>query len=203
MNNDIISDAEALLEKRDPVLAGLIQQQTLERRPGTRGDYFAALTRAIIGQQVSVAAATSIYGRFEAQTKMLPENVLQLQEEDIKTIGLSRQKATYLGDLAQHFAKDPHVYHHLQHLDDEAVIKELTAVKGIGVWTAQMFLIFTLGRPDVFPPDDLGIQRAIRQLYGWESTPSKHELTKIAENWRPYRSVASLHLWQSLHNIPA
>src|SRR5690606_14972068 len=108
----------------------------------------------------------------------------------IKAIGLSRQKASYIRDLAQHFVENPSVYTHLEKMSDEEVIAELTAVKGIGVWTAQMFLMFTLSRPDVFAPDDAGLQRAILQLYKWDALPPKKELVIVAEQWKPYRTVA-------------
>jgi len=104
--------------------------------------------------------------------------------------------------LAQHFVANPRVYDHLDQLSDDEVIAELTAIKGIGVWTAQMFLMFTLLRPDVFAPDDIGLQRAMKLLYGWEAIPPKRELEAFAERWRPYRTVASWHLWESLNNTP-
>ena len=134
---------------------------------------------------------------------MEPARTTALTDEQVKTIGLSRQKAGYIRDLAQHFVDNPSIYNHLESLDDEAVITELTAVKGIGVWTAQMFLISTLGRLDVFAPDDVGLQRGMMRLYGWSELPPKKELETIAEKWQPYRTVASLHLWHSLDNNPA
>jgi DNA-3-methyladenine glycosylase II len=147
---------------------------------------------------VSVAAATAIFGRLERATGMKPQNVTRLSDEDIKAIGLSKQKTSYIRDLAQHFAKNPNVYNHLEQQDDEQIIAELTDVKGIGRWTAQMFLIFSLSRPDVFAPDDIGLQQGMMKLYGWDELPPKKELEKAAETWRPYRTVVSWHLWQSL-----
>jgi DNA-3-methyladenine glycosylase II len=201
MNDETIAQAEKALSENDAKLGKLIAAQSLQKRE-QRSDYFAALARAIIGQQVSTYAAAVIYGRFEAATKLQAENVLNLSEEEVKTIGLSRQKTNYLQDLARHFADDSSVYDHLENLPDEEVIEELTAIKGIGVWTAQMFLMFTLLRPDVFAPDDIGLQRAMSNLYGWENVPPKKELETIAETWRPYRTIACWHLWQSLHNTP-
>jgi len=201
MNEAFIKQAEIVLTNQDPILGQLIKKQRLVARTG-REDYFTSLCRSIIGQQVSVAAATAIFGRFEAVTKLEPKNVTILTETDIKAIGLSKQKAGYLKDLAQHFVGNPAVYNHLGQQSDEQVIAELTAVKGIGVWTAQMFLMFTLSRPDIFAPDDVGLQRGMQRLYEWETLPPKKELAQIAEIWQPYRSVASLHLWQSLDNTP-
>lgn len=202
MDQATIRHAEQELTRLDPVLGVLIAGQTLQSRP-RRTDYFASLCRSIIGQQVSVAAATAIFIRFQEQTNLQPELVANLDETGVKAIGLSRQKAGYLRDLAQHFVDNPTVYHHLESQADAEVIAELTAIKGVGVWTAQMFLMFTMARPDVFAPDDIGLQRAMKQLYGWHDILPKRELAEFAARWQPYRSVASLHLWHSLDNAPA
>lgn len=202
MTEKNLSKAEAVLVELDPMLGALIKKQTLEPLE-LRGDYFASLARSIIGQQVSVAAARAIAGRFSDKTSMDPKKTIHLTDEDCKHIGLSKQKASYIRDLAGHFATDPNKYNHLEMLNDDDVITELTIVKGIGVWTAQMFLLFTLGREDVFAPDDVGLQRAMLLLYEWETLPPKKELVLLAEKWQPYRSVASRHLWHSLDNIPA
>lgn len=202
VTEDSIKNAERALQNADPLLDALIKSHTITP-PLLRTDYFASLCRSIIGQQVSVAAARAIAARFEGRTGMEPAEVAALQEEDTKAIGLSRQKASYIQDLARHFMTDPAVYNHLQSQSDEQVIAELTAVKGIGAWTAQMFLIFTLARPDVFAPDDVGLQRAMMRLYSWDTLPPKTELSGIAETWMPYRTIACLHLWQSLDNNPA
>jgi len=196
-----ITEAESKLAKLDPDLAKLIKlQKPITHR--VREDYFYSLCSSIIGQQVSVAAAAAIFGRFEEATNSDPVKILSLKDEEMRAIGLSRQKTSYLRDLAQHFAEDPDVYKHLDKLGDEEVIKELVEIKGIGPWTAQMFLMFTLVRLDVFAPDDVGIQRAMKQLYNWDELPSRDELIKIADKWRPYRTVACWHLWKSLHNTP-
>lgn len=201
MDEATIQHAEQELVLLDPVLGRLIASQQL--RPRTqRGAYFAALCRSIVGQQVSVAAAAAIYGRLEALTGMDPVRVAALSEDEVKAVGLSRGKAGYVRDLAGHFVSDPEVYNHLESQSDEQVIEELTAVKGIGVWTAQMFLMFTLGRPDVFAPDDVGLQKGMMKLYGWELLPPKAELVQVADKWRPWRTVACWHLWQSLDNNP-
>lgn len=199
---ETITTAEQELSKLDPKLGLLIEQQgTIIHQPRT--NYFASLCRSIVGQQVSVKAATTIFARFEAETQLLPIKVAKLDDRQVKTIGLSRQKAGYLRDLGQHFTDDPKVYNHLDQLSDQEVIEDLTAVKGIGVWTAQMFLMFSLVRLDVFAPLDRGLQLAMQQLYGWKVIPGPKELEAIAEKWRPYRSVASWHLWKSLNNSPS
>lgn len=201
MNEATITLAEANLQRQDTKLGELIKRQQLAPRDRPT-DYFAALCRSIIGQQVSVAAASTIFGRFEELTGVKALNVLNLTEAHIKQIGLSRQKAGYLSDLAQHFCDNPKVYDHLEQCSDEEVIKDLTLIKGIGVWTAQMFLMFTLHRPDVFAPKDAGLQRAMMKLYGWKELPSEQILEAKAAVWAPYRTVACLHLWHSLDNTP-
>lgn len=199
--NKQIARAEKELQILDPRIGELIKLQApLVYKPRT--NYFFSLCRSIVGQQVSVAAAATIFARLETATDMDPKKVVKLSETQIKAIGLSRQKAGYIKDLAQHFVDNPEVYNHLGQLSDEEVIDDLTAVKGIGVWTAQMFLMFTLVRLDVFAPDDIGLQRAMKNLYGWKSVPKKDKLEKTAELWRPYRTVACWHLWQSLRNTP-
>jgi DNA-3-methyladenine glycosylase II len=196
-----IAAAEAALQQLDPQLSALIATQApLNRlRPGP---YFAALTRSIISQQVSVAASRAIFARVEAATELDPARINALTLEELRPLGLSRSKAGYIHDLAEHFVRDAAVFDHLDQLPDDEVITELTAVKGIGVWTAQMFLMFTLGRLDIFAPDDVGLQRAIVRLYDLPATPPRAELETLAAKWRPYRTIAAWHLWESLHNTP-
>jgi DNA-3-methyladenine glycosylase II len=200
-SEDDLHLAERELAELDPRLGALIGSQP----PiilGPQADYFFSLCRSIIGQQVSVASASAIFGRLDAATGLDPTSVAALTDDDTRTIGLSRQKTAYIRDLALHFVDNPDVYAHLDQSSDEEVITELTIIKGIGTWTAQMFLMFTLRRPDVFAPDDIGLQRAMKQLYGWDSVPSKRELEATSDRWRPYRTVASLHLWQSIETTP-
>ena len=193
--------AVLFLIEKDSRLGAVIQANGhLDLRP--RRSEFESLVRSIIGQQISVKAASSIYERFEAVTELKPAAVAILDEEQIKEIGLSRSKAGYLADLAKHFVSDPAVFNHLNKLSDEDVIEELTKVKGIGVWTAQMFLMFTLRRPDVFAPADRGLQVAIQNIFGIADSLKPVEYEKIAQTWAPYRSTASLHLWHSLKNEP-
>ncbi len=193
--------AELFLIKKEPKLGAVIQAHGhLDMRP--QRSEFESLVRSIIGQQVSVKAAASVYERFSDVTKLEPNIITELGEDQIKEIGLSRPKARYLKDLAEHFVRDPSVFKHLGNLSDEEVIAELTQVKGIGVWTAQMFLMFTLRRPDVFAPDDRGLQIAIEKIFRYSEKLKRSQLEKIAEVWAPYRTTASLHLWQSLKNEP-
>jgi len=202
MTEEIIQTGESLLIEADPILGEVIKKQKIEI-PEPTSDYFASLVRSIIGQQVSVAAARTIAGRFIEKTNMESVKVVALSDEELRAIGLSRQKAGYIRDLAHHFVANPDIYNHLNDLNDEDVIADLIAVKGIGAWTAQMFLMFTLCRPDVFAPDDVGLQRAMMHLYEWETLPPKKELAAASEKWRPYRTIACLHLWHSLDNNPS
>lgn len=204
MNREQITEAEAHLKAADPIMAGLLARQSVEV-PAPRSDYFASLARTIIGQQISVASARATAARFEEATGFSPKRTIALTDDQARAAGLSRQKWGYIRDLAQHFVDDPAVYDRLDLLDDADVIRELVAVKGIGEWSAQMFLIFTLGRPDVFAPADVGVQNAMINLYGLHKPLGKEGLIRmaeIAEPWTPYRSVALLHLWQSLYDDP-
>jgi DNA-3-methyladenine glycosylase II len=161
-----------------------------------------ALVQAIVSQQLSTKAAATIFGRFLA---LFPDGIITsadaIAAHDDKTlrgVGLSGQKVRYLRDLCSHIGDGRLRLDELEALDDEAVIVRLTAVKGFGRWTAEMFLMFRLHRPDVLPVDDLGIVKAIAQLYRLRKRPDAKRMTKIGEAWRPYRSVASWYLWQSL-----
>jgi DNA-3-methyladenine glycosylase II len=197
-----LARAEVALVRADSTLGQLIElPKPISREP--RSDYFFSLCRSIVGQQVSVRAAAAIFALLEQATGLEPEAVVKLNDDQIKSIGLSRQKAAYIRDLAAHFVKNPKLYNHLDKLSDDQVIADLTAIKGIGIWTAQMFLMFTLGRLDIFAPDDIGLQRAIKQLYNFKTLPPRQDLIKLAEKWRPYRTVACWHLWESLHNEPS
>lgn len=195
------SAEQHLLAGDDTLLAELIQQNGPIKRQA-RDDYFASLARSITGQQISVKAAAAIFRRFEEATGLDPARVAELDEATIKTIGFSGRKWSYIHDLAVHFVQDSSVYNHLESLPDNRVIEELTTVKGIGVWTAQMFLMFTLLRPDVFAPDDRGLQLGVQKLYNLPHTPSRSEIDDIASRWAPYRTTAAWHLWHSLDNQP-
>jgi DNA-3-methyladenine glycosylase II len=159
-----------------------------------------------VGQQLSTKAARSIYGRLEEMfggRAPTPRELLAADSEAVRSVGLSRPKVGYLRDLAEHVQDGRLELDRLTELSDEEVIAEVTAVKGLGVWTAHMFLIFHLGRPDVLPVGDLGIRNAMARAYGLDGAPKPVEMEAIAEPWRPYRSLASLYLWRSLDNQPA
>lgn len=191
-------EAEAHLVNTDSVMGGLIElHYPIGPRSG-RVDYFSSLSRSIIGQQISVKAANSIYERFVELTNLDPLKVIGLSSQQVKYIGLSSQKHRYLLDLVNHFLDNKNTLKHLEKLDDDQVIKELTKINGIGIWTAQMFLMFTLGRPDIFAPDDRGLQLAILKNYNLKISPKRNELINFAEKWQPFRTTASLYLWKSL-----
>jgi len=181
--------------------------ELIERYAGvslaSRGDAFGTLARSIVGQQISVKAAETVWGRFAAQlAEVTPARVVEVGASGLAGCGLSQRKIEYLCDLAGHFANgqlDPSVW---AHLDDAAIIAELTAVRGIGRWTAEMFLIFHQLRPDVFPLDDIGLQRAVSERYFSGARPSRRALAEFGERWRPWRSVATWYLWRSLDPIP-
>lgn len=196
-----LSRAETNLIKLDPTLGEVIQANgPILLRP--KHDYFEALAGSIVSQQISVKAAAKIFARLQDATNLEPIKVLEIDESQQKAIGLSGQKLRYLHDLAAHFVEDSAVFDHLDSLSYDDIVAELTRVKGIGVWTAQMFLIFTLHRPDIFAPDDRGLQIAIQTIYDLPNLPARSELEQLAEKWAPYRSTACLHLWHSLDNTP-
>ncbi len=170
-------------------------------RMAIRRRRFQALARAIIFQQLAGRAAAAIYERFIAlfpgRSFPTPAQVLAVSDDELRRAGLSRQKSMYLRDLAAHVANKSLNFHRFGAMSDDEIIVELTRVKGIGRWTAEMFLMFNLGRPDVLPLDDLGVRIAARQAYKLSALPTKRELEQIGERWRPYRSVATWYLWQS------
>ena len=172
-----------------------------------RDDHYGALVRAIAGQQLSVKAARAIYGRLTARfdgRPPTPEEILEDEPEELRAAaGLSRAKVGYLRSLAGHVLSGELELERLDELDDEAAIAELVAVKGLGTWTAHMFLMFHLERPDVLPVGDLGIRRAMQRAYGLGALPDPIAMEKIAEPWRPYRTLACRYLWRSLQNEPA
>ena len=196
------SQAAAELAAGDAVMAELVARyagMSLQ----SRGDAFATLARSIVGQQISVKAADAVWGRFVAAvTSVSPAAVLAAGSDGLAGCGLSRRKTEYLVDLAGHFASGRIAAERWADMDDAAVIAELTDVRGIGRWTAEMFLMFNLLRPDVFPVDDLGLQKAVWQHYfAGEKQPAK-ALAAFGERWRPWRSVATWYLWRSLDPLP-
>ncbi|MFL5894494.1 MAG: DNA-3-methyladenine glycosylase family protein [Thermoleophilaceae bacterium] len=195
--------------RRDPVMARLVDQigplDREQRRRGRPPDAYGALVRSIVGQQLSTKAARTIYERmiqlYDGETPT-PQQIIATNPDDLRAAGLSRAKAAYLRDLAEHIVDGELPVDDLAELPDEEVYAVLTAVKGLGRWTVDMFLIFHLGRPDVLPVGDLGIRRGVQINYGLDELPKAAELERIAEPWRPHRSLASLYLWESLDNRP-
>jgi DNA-3-methyladenine glycosylase II len=202
--------AVAALRDADPVMARLIDEHEAAVRSDLRrerpGDAYGALLRSIVGQQLSTKAASSIYGRlidiFGGHTPT-PRELLGADPEEIRAAGLSRAKVVYLRDLAQHVEDGALELKRLPDLPDEEVTAQLTAIKGLGQWTADMFLMFHLRRPDVLPVGDLGIRRAVQIQYRMRKLPEPKRLEKVARPWRPHRTLACLYLWSSLDNVPA
>jgi DNA-3-methyladenine glycosylase II len=192
-------------------MAALIDEHggPLPLAPDSRGrpaDLYGALVRSIAGQQLSVLAARAIWRRlterFDGRTPT-PQEILADDPEALRAAaGFSRAKVAYLRSLAEHVLAGDLELDRLAELPDEEVVGELTAVKGIGEWTAQMFLMFTLHRPDVLPTGDLGVRNAIQRAYGLETPPKPAEMAAIAAPWRPHRTRACLYLWRSLDNAP-
>jgi DNA-3-methyladenine glycosylase II len=175
------------------------------RRRGRPSEAYGALLRSIVGQQLSTKAAATIYGRVTAPwggQAPTPEELLAADPEELRAAGLSRPKVSYVRDLAQHVIDGSLPIEDLHRLSDDEVSERLIAVKGLGRWTADMFLMFHLRRPDILPVGDLGIRRAVELAYELPDLPDAAELERIGEPWRPHRTLASLYLWESLDNKP-
>jgi len=190
------------LIKRDRVMKKLIPQH-----PGaclqSRGDAFVTLARSIVGQQISVKAAQSVWERFERLPKrMAPEQVLKLKVDDMRAAGLSARKVEYLVDLALHFANGQLHVDQWTGMDDETIIQELLSIRGIGRWTAEMFLIFHLMRPNVLPLGDVGLINGISHNYFSGDAVSRSDAREVADAWTPYCSVATWYIWRSLDPVP-
>jgi DNA-3-methyladenine glycosylase II len=198
--------ARRLLLRRDPVLAALIRRHgPCGLAAAQRADHFSALVRAIVGQQLSTKAATTIHRRLIellGGNTATPEGISALTDLQLRSVGLSRQKTAYLRDLCEKVAGGEVRLDALARMSDDDVIAELTKIKGVGRWTAEMFLMFRLHRPDVLPVGDLGIVNAVKNVYRLRKKPTADRLVKIGEPWRPYRSVACWYLWRSLDNEP-
>jgi DNA-3-methyladenine glycosylase II len=195
--------------RADPVMARLIDDHhelvRADLKRERRGDAYGALLRSIVGQQLSTKAAATIYGRMLelfGGHPPTPKQLLEVDPDKIRAAGLSRPKIAYLRDLAQHVEEGTLELERLPDLPDEEVSAQLTAIKGLGQWTADMFLMFHLGRPDVLPVGDQGIKRAVMVEYRLRKLPDAKRLEKIAKPWRPYRTLACLYLWSSLDNVP-
>ena len=204
------SRALADLRASDPVLGELIASigplpDARDGRPD-RDDHYGALVRTIVGQQLSVYAARAIYGRLTERFSGRPPTPAEILADDPEAmraaVGLSRAKVSFLRSLAEHVISGELELEQLDELDDEAVMEELVAVKGLGEWSAHMFLMFHLERPDVLPVGDLGIRRAIQRAYELDALPDAAAIERIAEPWRPHRTLACRYLWHSLRNEP-
>ena len=199
-----IKAARLHLQKSDPVMKQIIKS-TGPFTAKIRRNRFLTLVNSILAQQISCKAADSIRKRLVeavAPDDLVPETILQFNIEQFRELGISRQKAAYLHDLANQVVTGNVVLRTIGRKDDSKIIDDLTQIKGIGVWTAQMFLIFSLGRLDVFPDGDLGIKNAILKNYSVRGELTKVKMNKIAKPWRPYATVASWYLWRSLENVP-
>jgi DNA-3-methyladenine glycosylase II len=190
-------------------MAGLVDQigrlSVRARRRGRPDDAYGTLVRSITGQQLSTKAAATIYGRLTDRyggRTPTPQEIIETDPQELRALGLSNAKAAYLRDLAEHIVDGELPVDDLAQLPDAQVYELLTAIKGLGRWTVDMFLMFHLGRPDILPVGDLGIRKAIQIHYGLEELPTAAEMEEIAEAWRPHRTLASLYLWESLDNRP-
>lgn len=192
--------ARRILSKKDPILGKVIKKiGPFESHKG--GNYFEDLTESIVSQQLSIKAANTIWGRFIALLpgkKVTPENVWEVPDQKIRDAGLSWSKVAYVKDLAKKTMESGIIFEQFEIMTDEEIITELIKVKGIGRWTAEMFLMFAMERPDVFSYGDLGLRRAIQKLYSLDHEPSVEEAEKISLKWKPYRTLACRYLWRSL-----
>jgi DNA-3-methyladenine glycosylase II len=200
---DYWQQATRELASRDTILSKLATRYE-GLALGSRGDAFSTLARAIVGQQISVKAAQSVWARLVGEVvQITPANVAGADAARLRACGLSGQKCGYLSDLAERFASGALDPSRWTDLDDEALIVELTQVKGIGRWTAEMFLIFHMARPDVLPLDDIGLQRAMSLHYNAGRPLSKLKMRRVAKAWAPWRSVATWYMWRSLDPLSA
>ena len=193
--------------KRALARKDVVMKEIIRARPGVhlvrRGEPFLTLARAICGQQISVKAAQSVWDRVVlCCSEITPKHVLAVDRKRLRACGLSDRKTEYIADLARHFADGAIHVHRWPAMSDEEIIAELVQVRGIGRWTAEMFLIFNLLRPDVLPLDDLGLQKGIRASYFKGRKVSLGRMRKLGESWRPWRSVATWYLWRSLDPVP-
>lgn len=195
-----MDEAEVYLRKKDPIMAEIITKVPPFERYKAR-NYFEALLESIVSQQLSVKAADTIWARF---LNLLPdkevtaENVWEVPDQKIRDAGISWQKISYIKDLAKKTMESGILFEQFEIMTDEEIITELVKVKGIGRWTAEMFLMFAMERPDVFSYGDLGLRRAIQRWYNLDHEPTQEEAEKIADKWRPYRTIACRYLWRSL-----
>lgn len=201
------NEARNYISQRDPILKNVIEKYPASQTLKLRSTHFETLLKSIVGQQISVKAADSIWKKFSNACWVDgespdPKGISALEDTDFRKCGISPQKIKYIRDLSLHFCENKLKISEWDELPDEQVIQDLCQVKGIGEWTAQMFLIFHLQRPDVLPLADLGLQKAVSLLYKKRYPMSESTLLKVARPWAPYRSVATWYLWRSLDPIP-
>ena len=194
--------AKKIISRRDPVLRKIIKKYRNGHLKTRRNPFF-SLCRTIIGQQISTRAADSIWLKFETKCKkkVVPETVLKLNSRSLKSVGLSRQKITYLKNIAKSFKNKSFNIRDLKKMDDNLAIDYITKLKGLGIWSAQMFLMFNLNRPDIFPTKDIGLIRAISKNYKTPYPPSKKFLNKISKIHSGYRSVFTWYMWRSIDPV--
>jgi DNA-3-methyladenine glycosylase II len=194
-----MSKAVSHLKKSDPVMRAIIERVgPCKMQFGE--PVFHSLAEAIVYQQLNGKAAVTIFKRFSALAgdPLMPKGILKLTPEQMRSVGLSKQKSSYLFDMAERANRGELDFSRLPEMPDDAVIEHLTQVKGVGVWTAHMFLMFTLRRPNVLPTGDFGVRTAIKKHYNKRKLPKPEQMEKIAKPWEPYRSIACWYLWQSL-----
>ena len=196
------SEAKLFLKNNDPVMKSII----IEHNDGSiesRGEPFNALCRTIVGQQISVKAAASIWNKFENGLKEIsPKQIVKYGNTKLQKFGLSHRKVEYMVGLSNFIINNPSAINSWKKMNDDSVIKELCKLKGIGPWSAEMFLMFVFLRPDILPLGDLGLRRAVGKKYLNKFDPSYEEVEKVAEKWKPYRSAATWYLWRSIDPIP-
>jgi DNA-3-methyladenine glycosylase II len=196
-----INKALKYLSDIDPVMAKLIREK-LRFNLKPNSDYFSDLISTVISQQLSFKAYKTIEKRLfdKLDNKILPDNILSLPDEQIRSCGLSNSKCGFIKNIAFFYKQNPVFFNNVHKLNDQKIFDTLIKIKGIGYWSIEMFLIFNLVRPDVFPVKDNGIRNAVKKLFGFRKTPTDKQMNKIAEKWRPYRTVATWYLWRSLDN---
>ena len=190
------------LKKADPVLAAIIKKAGPYRAKYME-PVFQTLVRSIVYQQLSGKAAMTIFNRLAEAARvapLTPESILKMRPQKMRTLGLSKQKTIYIRELAKLTRDGDIQFERLPEMEDDAIIETLTRVKGVGVWTVQMFLMFALQRPNVLPVGDLGVRAAMKKAYGLAELPKPQEMESIAAAWHPYRSIASWYMWRSLEN---
>lgn len=202
MKPDYWTKAKSSLKRKDPTLKAIISAYKGELMV-TKGDAFYTLARAIAGQQISVKAAASVWKRIEELLgEVTPKAMGNAPAEKLRFCGLSERKVIYMHSLANHFLENKNIVRKWKKMTDDEIIKDLTQIKGIGRWTAEMFLIFHLARPDVFPIDDLGLLKGIYRHYNDGKKMPREEVLAVGERWRPYRSVGTWYMWRALDPLP-